>query len=141
MGRWERRTSSSKLPSTPLTAVATSSRSVAAVRSREKARETEEAARLIIHGCYVQPGWFVSYLPLPGHGREAGWGGDGVEAEVTAGELQAEVFGRQRAQVAASRFVDDLAGAFLRDALADDHQARQALSSPCFRHTSVAIEQ
>jgi hypothetical protein len=28
---------------------------VAAVKSREKARETEEAARFIIQGCYVRP--------------------------------------------------------------------------------------
>src|SRR6185369_312826 len=123
----------------PLTAVATRSRSGTAVRSLENARETEEAATFMIPGCYVQPNGIVSMCnaegfliltpkALPGHGGEAGGGGDGVEAEFAVGELQSEVFGLRRTQVAASRFVDDLARALLRDALADDHEPQRTRS-------------
>src|SRR6185503_9105913 len=47
----------------------------------------------------------------------------------------------QGPQVVTSGFVDDLASALLGDSLADDHQPSQSLSSPCFRHTAITIEQ
>ena len=67
---------------------------------------------------------FLWLIFLPGQRRQTGWGGDGVETEVAARQLQTELFGAQRAQVTAVRLVNDLASAFFGDALADDHQSR-----------------
>src|ERR1044071_2581379 len=77
---------------------------------------------------------------LPGERREAGWGGDGVETEIPAGQLQSEVFSLQRTQVSTRRFVNDLAGTFFRNPFANHHQPQKALTGSYLGSTAVAIE-